>query len=78
MTLLVLDLKLPPDSGNLPRALRRMLPAFLACLITFASVAGYREYAAEVPYRLIPGIWQNWRAGEEGSALSGGKSGPDA
>jgi uncharacterized membrane protein len=41
MTLLVLDLKLPSESGDLARALRQMLPAFLVYLIAFASVAGY-------------------------------------
>jgi uncharacterized membrane protein len=41
MTLLVLDLKLPSESGDLPRALRQMLPGFLIYLIAFASVAGY-------------------------------------
>jgi uncharacterized membrane protein len=41
MTLLVLDLKLPPQSGDLGHALRQMLPGFLVYLIAFASVAGY-------------------------------------
>jgi uncharacterized membrane protein len=41
MTLLVLDLKLPSESGDLARALRQMLPGFLIYLIAFASVAGY-------------------------------------
>jgi TMEM175 potassium channel family protein len=41
MTLLVLDLKLPSESGDLPRALRQMLPGFLVYLIAFASIAGY-------------------------------------
>jgi uncharacterized membrane protein len=41
LTLLVLDLKLPSESGELPRALAQMLPGFLIYLIAFASVAGY-------------------------------------
>jgi TMEM175 potassium channel family protein len=41
LTLLVLDLKLPSDTGDLPRALREMLPGFLIYLIVFGSVAGY-------------------------------------
>jgi uncharacterized membrane protein len=41
MTLLVLDLKLPSQSGDLVRALVRMLPGFLIYLIVFASIAGY-------------------------------------
>jgi uncharacterized membrane protein len=41
MTLLVLDLKLPADSGDLRSALARMLPGFLVYLIVFASMAGY-------------------------------------
>ncbi len=41
MTLLVLDLKLPSESGDLGSALRQMLPGFLVYLIVFASVAGY-------------------------------------
>jgi uncharacterized membrane protein len=41
LTLLVLDLKLPPGTSNLPSALREMLPGFLVYLIVFASVAGY-------------------------------------
>jgi uncharacterized membrane protein len=41
MTLLVLDLKLPSDTGDLVSALRQMLPGFLVYLIAFASIAGY-------------------------------------
>jgi uncharacterized membrane protein len=41
LTLLVLDLKLPSHDGDLPHALREMLPAFLIYLIAFASVGGY-------------------------------------
>jgi uncharacterized membrane protein len=41
MTLLALDLKLPPESGDLAHALRQMLPGSLIYLIAFASVAGY-------------------------------------
>jgi uncharacterized membrane protein len=41
LTLLVLDLKLPPGNGNLAIALRQMFPGFLVYLIVFASVAGY-------------------------------------
>jgi uncharacterized membrane protein len=41
MTLLVLDLKLPSQSGDLVHALLQMLPGFLVYLIVFASVAGY-------------------------------------
>jgi len=41
MTLLVLDLKLPSQSGNLVAALRQMLPGFFVYLIAFASIAGY-------------------------------------
>jgi uncharacterized membrane protein len=41
LTLLVLDLKLPPGTSNLSSALREMLPGFLVYLIVFASVAGY-------------------------------------
>jgi len=41
LTLLVLDLRLPSGTSDLPRALREMLPAFLVYLIVFASVAGY-------------------------------------
>jgi uncharacterized membrane protein len=41
MTLLVLDLKLPSQSGDLVRALAQMLPGFLIYLIVFASIAGY-------------------------------------
>ncbi len=43
MTLLVLDLKLPPQTqgGDLARALLQMLPALLVYVIAFASVAGY-------------------------------------
>jgi uncharacterized membrane protein len=41
MTLLVLDLRLPPQAADLPSALRQMLPGFLIYLIVFASVAGY-------------------------------------
>jgi uncharacterized membrane protein len=41
MTLLVLDLRLPAESGDLPHALWQMLPALLVYLIAFASVAGY-------------------------------------
>jgi uncharacterized membrane protein len=41
LTLLVLDLKLPPESSNLAEALRQMLPAFLVYLVVFASIAGY-------------------------------------
>lgn len=40
LTLLVLDLKLPQNTG-LVSGLRQMLPGFLVYLITFASVAGY-------------------------------------
>jgi uncharacterized membrane protein len=41
LTLLVLDLKLPSGSGDLPHALLQMLPGFLVYLIVFTSVAGY-------------------------------------
>jgi uncharacterized membrane protein len=41
LTLLVLDLKLPSQDGDLARALVQMLPGFLIYLIAFASVAGY-------------------------------------
>jgi uncharacterized membrane protein len=41
LTLLVLDLKLPSEGGDLSRALVRMLPEFIVYLIAFASVAGY-------------------------------------
>jgi uncharacterized membrane protein len=41
ITLLVLDLKLPYDSGSLVNALKQMLPSFFVYLITFASIAGY-------------------------------------
>jgi uncharacterized membrane protein len=41
LTLLVLDLKLPPGDGNLLTALKQMFPGFLVYLIVFASVAGY-------------------------------------
>jgi uncharacterized membrane protein len=41
MTLLVLDLKLPAESGDMAHALWQMLPGFLVYLIAFASVAGY-------------------------------------
>ena len=41
MTLLVLDLKLPPQNNNLVSALRQMLPGFLIYLVVFFSVAGY-------------------------------------
>jgi uncharacterized membrane protein len=41
MTLLVLDLKLPPGSSDLVNALKQMLPGFLVYLIAFASIAGY-------------------------------------
>ena len=41
MTLLVLDLKLPSENGELASSLRQMLPGFLVYLIVFASIAGY-------------------------------------
>jgi uncharacterized membrane protein len=41
MTLLVLDLKLPSQNGDLVRALLQMLPGFLIYLIVFASISGY-------------------------------------
>jgi uncharacterized membrane protein len=41
MTLLVLDLKLPSQSGDLVHVLLQMLPGFLIYLIAFASIAGY-------------------------------------
>jgi uncharacterized membrane protein len=41
MTLLVLDLKLPSDTGDLVSALKQMLPGVLVYLIVFASIAGY-------------------------------------
>jgi uncharacterized membrane protein len=41
MTLLVLDLKLPAGSDDLPSALKQMFPGLLVYLIVFASVAGY-------------------------------------
>jgi uncharacterized membrane protein len=41
LTLLVLDLKLPDQNGDLSRALGRMIPAFIIYLIAFASVAGH-------------------------------------
>jgi uncharacterized membrane protein len=41
LTLLVLDLKLPPGNDDLLTELRQMFPGFLVYLIVFASVAGY-------------------------------------
>lgn len=41
LTLLVLDLKLPSQSGDLPRALQQMLPRLLIYVVAFLSVAGY-------------------------------------
>jgi TMEM175 potassium channel family protein len=41
LTLLVLDLKLPPGTIQLLPALKQMLPGFLVYLLVFASVAGY-------------------------------------
>jgi uncharacterized membrane protein len=41
LTLLILDLKLPPGNGDLLLALKAMLPSFLVYLIVFTSVAGY-------------------------------------
>jgi len=41
LTLLVLDLKLPEQNGDLSHALWRMIPALIIYLIAFASVAGH-------------------------------------
>lgn len=41
LTLLVLDLKLPVGSVDLPSALRGMLPGFVVYLVAFGSIAGY-------------------------------------
>ena len=45
MTLLVLDLKLPSDQGDLVQGLRQMLPGFLVYLVAFASIAGFQHIA---------------------------------
>jgi uncharacterized membrane protein len=41
MTLLVLDLRLPPGYGTLSQALMHMLPGFMVYLIAFISIAAY-------------------------------------
>jgi TMEM175 potassium channel family protein len=60
MTLLVLDLKLPSESGDLTTTLEQMLPGFLVYLIVFASIAGYWtihhtyfRYLSQVDNRLV-------------------------
>jgi uncharacterized membrane protein len=41
MTLLVLDLKLPVGTNDLPEALKQLVPSFLVYIIVFTSIAGY-------------------------------------
>jgi uncharacterized membrane protein len=46
LTLLILDLKLPSESGDLARALTEMFPRFLIYLFSFVTITVYSASSA--------------------------------